>query len=258
MYKMFLKSQSNFSILVKIFYRFGIFVGVLLFSFDRFKNSIKSSRILECYSFLFISYQIIDMTIMYIRTSFIISDDVVYFVNFLQLFFIILNWMILLICLTSSRQGIVDLVNDGLKIELDFKRKYSSRSWNFHFFSFMFLKDIIQLLGHTYFTISAKRNDGNLYHSYKILSAVTYLFSLGFSENLKIISLFRVSHLLGVLNKSLMFLSREKGTSSTKSIREISEMYERLLTFAEKICKLLRFRTTAVLMLFLVIISTEV
>jgi hypothetical protein len=244
-----------FSILVKIFYGLGIFVGVLPFSFDRLKNSVKRSRALECYSFLFISYQIIYMTTMYMRTSFIISDEILFVANFLQLFSIVLNLMVLLICLVGNRKAIVDLVNDGLKIEQDFRNKFYSKPWNLNFIFLIFSKDIIQLIGHTYFSISAKRNSGNLYHYYKIVSAVTYLFSLGFLENLKIVLLFHVSHLLGMLNKSL---SRAKRTNNTESIREISEMYDRLLIFAEKICKILRFRMTTTLIQFLVMTSTEV
>ncbi len=119
----------------------------------------------------------------------------------------------------------------------------------------IFSKDIIQLIGHIYFTISSKRDDGELFHCYKIVSAVIFSVSLGFAENLKIISQFRVSHLLGVLNKSL---SRAKRTNNTESIRKVSGMYERLFTFAEKICKLLRFRMSAILIQFLIVTSTEV
>ncbi len=247
-----------FSILSKVFYGVGIFAGVLSFSFDRLKNTVKRSRALECYSFLFISYQIIDMTIIYIRISFIISDDVLWVANFLQLFSIVLNMVVLLICLMRNRQTIVDLVNDGLKIQQIFRKNYSSKPWNLYFIFLIFSKDIIQLIGHTYFAILAKRNSGNLYHCYKIVSAVIFSVSLGFAENLKIISLFRVSHLLGALNKSLMFIGRGTKTSNTESIREISEIYERLLTFAENICKALRFRTSTVLIQFLIMTSTEV
>jgi hypothetical protein len=130
---MFSNNRLIFSILSKVFYGLGIFVGVLSFSFDRSKNSVKRSRALECYSFLFISYQIIDMTIIYIRVSFSTSNVVILVAIFLQLFSIVLSMFVLLICLISSRQAIVDLVNDGLRIELEFGDKYSSRPWNLNF-----------------------------------------------------------------------------------------------------------------------------
>jgi hypothetical protein len=158
----------------------------------------------------------------------------------------------------SNRKAIVDLVNDGLKIEQDFRRKYYSKPWNLHFIFWIFLKDIIYLTGHTYFTVLAKRNDGLLFHWYRIISAVIFSISLGLVENFKIISLFHVSYLLAILNKSLMFMGRGKKTISFESIREISEMYDRLLIFSENICKLLRYRTTMVLINALIMISTEV
>jgi hydrogenase maturation factor len=34
-----------------------------------------------------------------------------------------------LICLVSNRQAIVDLVNDGLKIEQEFRRSYKVKPW---------------------------------------------------------------------------------------------------------------------------------
>jgi hypothetical protein len=146
-------------------------------------------------------------------------------------------------------------VNDGLKIEKDFRRNYSSAPWNLKLLYIMFSKDIIYCIGHTYFAISSKRDDGALYHFYKGVSIFICSISLGFVENLKIISLSRVSHLLGVLNKSL---SRGKRINNTESTKEISEMYGRLLTFAENICKLWRFRMTSTLIQFLIMTSTEV
>jgi hypothetical protein len=141
------------------------------------------------------------------------------------------------------------------KIEKDFRDNCPSESWNFKFLFTMFFKDIIYIIGHTYFAISAKRDDGELFHCYQVVSIFICSVSTGFVENLKIISLFRVSHLLGILNKSL---SREKMTANIESTKEISEMYERLLTFAENVCKPLRFRTTTILIQFLILTSTEV
>jgi hypothetical protein len=235
-------------------------VGILPFSFDRLKNTVKRSRALECYSFLYISVKIIYVATYYIRV-FIYSlhhkksDGVLLAAIILQSFSVVLNLIMLLICLVSNRQAIVDLVNDGLKIEQDFQKKCHLRPWNLKFYFMIFSKDIIYIIGHTYFAIFAKRNDGELFHCFKIVLTVIYSISTLFAENLKIISLFRVSHLLGRLNKSL---SQAKRTGNTESIQEISKMYDRLLTFAENICKLLRFRTTTTLIQFLVMISTEV
>jgi hypothetical protein len=255
---MCLKYRIRTSILVKVFYKLGIFVGILPFSFDRLKNTVERSRALECYSFFIIQYITIYMSIMYIRTSFIISDVVVIVANFLQLFSVVLNWMVLLICLINNRKTIVDLVNDGLRIEQDFRKKYSSRPWNLYFIFLMFLKDVIFFTGHTYFVISAKRNSGFYFHCYRIISSVIYNIALVIVENLKIISLFYVSHLLRVLNNNLASLSRGKRTNNTVSIREISEMYDRLLIYSENMCKLWRFHMATVLIQILVMTSTEV
>jgi hypothetical protein len=257
---MYIKNRLIFSILVRVLYKLGIFAGVLSFSFDKVNHSVRRSRVLECYCFIFIAKQMIFATIFYIRIfiyaqHFKIVDEVLLVVIILQLLSLVLNWVVLLICLISNRQAIVDLVNDGLKIEKDFRSNFTSKPWNFKLLYLMFFKDIIYCMGHTYFAIYAKRDDGELFHFYKIISIFICSVSLGFAENLKIISLFRVSHFLGVLNKSL---SRGKMTGNTESIREISKRYERLLTFAENICKPLRFRTTTILIVFLIVTSTEV
>jgi hypothetical protein len=148
----------------------------------------------------------------------------------------------------------VKLVNDGLKIERDFKI-YPTKPWNLYLILAVFFKDIIYLTGYTYFTISARRADETYFYYYRIVSAVVYSISFRVVENLKIIAYYHVSHLLGVLNKSL---SRKRGTINIESIREISKMYERLLAFAENISKLLRFHTTMVLIHCLILTSTEV
>jgi hypothetical protein len=192
---------------------------------------------------------------MYIRTSLTISDIVVFVANFLELLSIFVNWVVLLICLVGNRKAIVDLVNDGLKIEQNFREKFGSKSWNLHLIFWVLSKDIILSIGHTYFAILAKGNFGFYFHFYKIISTVIFHIAYAIVENLKIISLFYVSHLLGVLNNNL---SRGKRTGDTESIREISEMYERLLIFSENICKVWRFHTTTVLIQILSMTSTEV
>jgi hypothetical protein len=192
--------------------------------------------------------------IVHIKLFVTVTDFLLGVVASLQLFFFVLNWIVLLICLIIDRQKIIDLVNDGLKIEQDFRNHYYSKPWNLYLILVIFLKDIIYAAGYTYFNISARRNDGILFYYYRIVSAPILCFSIGFTENLKVIAYFHVSHLLGVLNKSLC----QKRRINIESIREISEMCERLLTFADKISKILKYRTTTVLLNSLIITSTEV
>jgi hypothetical protein len=192
---------------------------------------------------------------MYIRTSSAISDPMLGVVNLMQLFFLILNWIVLLICLVSNRQRIVGLVNDGLQIEEDFSKIYRSKPWNLFLIIVICFKDIIYVLGNLYFNISTKKKYGYVLYYFRIVSGVFFAISVGFVENLKIIAHYHVSHLLGVLNNSL---SRKRGTLTVETIREISQMYEKLLAFAENICLLLKFRTTIVLMSSVILISTEV
>ncbi len=252
---MFPKNRRKFSRFVNFFHKLGIIVGILSFTFDRLGNRVKRSRTLECYSFLLISSWVILRIIIHIKLFVTVTDFLLGVVASLQLFFFVLNWIVLLITLTSNRQKIVDLVNDGLKIEQDFRNHYYSKSWNHNMVLAIFLKDIIYAAGYTYFNISARRNDGIFFYYYRIVSATILCFSIGFTENLKIICSFHVSHLLGVLNKSL---SRKRTTINIESIQEISKMYERLLVFADKISKISKFRTTMVLINSLIITSTEV
>jgi hypothetical protein len=169
--------------------------------------------------------------------------------------FLILNWSVLLVCLVGNRERIIKLINDGLKIEEDFKKIYATNPWNLYLILAIYFKDIIYLTGYTYFTISARRTDETYFYYYRIVSAVIYSISFGVVENLKIIADYHVSHLLGILNKSL---SRKRKTINLESIKEISKMYERLLDFTENISKLLKYRTTMVLTHCLILTSTEV
>jgi hypothetical protein len=249
------KNRRKFSRFVKVLHKLGIFTGILTFTFDKFGNRVKRSKTLECYSFFFILLMISFVAILFIKASFLISDVVLSVVNWLQMFSQIVNWIVTLITLVCNRQRIVELVNGGLKIEEDFRHQYSLKPWDSHFIFLFYIKDIIFTTGNIYFLISARRNFGFFFYCYGIVSSVIIGISVVFLENLKIISFFHVSHLLGVLNKSL---SRKRGTVDVESIRKISKMYERLLTLAENISKLLKIRTTIVLVCCLITTSTEV
>jgi hypothetical protein len=251
------KNRLNFLRFVKLFHKLGIFTGILSLTFERFKNTVKRSRPLECYSFIFVSSVITYITIWHIRTLLELSDPILVLVTSLQMCSKILNWTVLLICLTTNRQRIRKLVNDGLEIEQDLRNHFYSKPWNLYLILVIYFKDIIYLIGNTYFIISTRWNDGMIFYCYRIVSAACWCISVGFTENLKIICYFRVSHLLGVLNYNLKLLNRN-GAINIESIRKISQMYERLLTFAENIRQLLKFRTTTVLLNALIVASTEV
>jgi hypothetical protein len=249
------KNRRIFNIFVKVLHKLGMLFGILSFTFDGLENRVKRSRPLECYSFLLILSVITFIAIWHIRALFVLSDPILVLVTSLQMCSKILNWIVLLICLTSNRQRIVKLVNDGLKIEQDFRNHYYSKPWNLYLIFVIYFKDIIYLIGNIYYIISIRWNDGMLFYYYRIVSVIFLCISVGFSENLKTICYFHVSYLLGLLNKSL---SRKRGTINIESIRKISKMYERLLSFAEDISKLSKFCTTTVLLNSLIITSAQV
>jgi hypothetical protein len=249
------KNLRKFNIFVKVLHKFGMLFGILSFTFDGLENRVKRSRPLECYSFLLILSVILFIAIWHIRALFVLSDPILVLLTSLQMCSKILNWTVLLICLISNRQRIVKLVNDGLEIEQDFRNHFYSKPWNLYLIFVIYFKDIIYLIGNTYFIISTRWNDGMLFYCYRIVSVIFLCISVGFSENLKIICYFHVSHLLWVLNKSL---SRERTPINIVSIRKISSMYERLLSFAEDISKLSKFCTTTVLLNSLITTSAQV
>jgi hypothetical protein len=252
---MSLKIRLSFSRFMKVLHKLGMVAAILSFTFDGQENRVKRSRRLECYSFLLISGRIIFTVIMYVRFSLTFTDVVLGVVTFLQMIFIFLNWSVLLMCLTSNRQRIVELVNDGLKIERDFRIKYYPTSWNFYLIFVIYFKDIFYVAGRIYYLVSENGNNGFFLYYLRIVSIIIFSFTLAFVENFKIIAHYHVSHLLGVLNK---LLSRKRCNINIESIREISKMYERLLIFTENISKLLKFRTATVLISSLIITSTEV
>jgi hypothetical protein len=251
------KNRLNFLRFVNFFHKLGIFTGILSFTFDGLKNIVKRSRPLECYGFIFVSSVITYITIWCIRSLLTLSDPMLVLVTSFQMCSKILNWTVLLICVANNRQRIVKLVNDGLEIEWDLRNLFYSKPWNLYLIFVIYFKDIIYLIGNTYFNVSTRWNDGMIFYCYKIVSAVCWCISVGFTENLKIICYFRVSHLLGVLNHNLKLLNRN-GAINIESVRKISKMYERLLIFAENIRQLLKFRTTTVLLNALIVASTEV
>jgi hypothetical protein len=230
-------------------------VGILTFTFDGLRNSVRRLRALECYSFLIISSLITYIAIVYCNDLFLISDGMLRVVNLIEMFSKILNWSVLLICLASNKRRIRKLVNDGLKIEHDFRHHYYLKPWNLYLIMVICFKDIIYLIGNTYFNVSISKNEKTFFFCYRVVSGVFLFISAGFVENVKIICHFHVSHLLGILNKTL---SRKRCNINVETIREISKMYDRLLSFAEDTSKLLEYRTTMVLVCCLIVTSAEV
>ncbi len=131
--KMASKAQLKFYKLAKVLHKIGIFLGVLTFTFDGKRNVVKRSRVLEVYNCLLTLLITVSLLIAYaemckdVATDTNIDDNahLIFFVSYIiqvSTFLAILTT--LLICLVSNRQAIVDLVNDGLKIEQEFRRSY--------------------------------------------------------------------------------------------------------------------------------------
>jgi hypothetical protein len=145
--------------------------------------------------------------------------------------------MTLLICLVSNRQVIVDLINDGLKIEQEFRRRYKVKAWKpAKLLLIINSKDIISLIGRTYLMSALNKKKAPISHFFAIPNSIIFSLVLCFTENLKFFVLFYLAQL---------FL-------------EISKMYEKLLVFAERICKVLKYYTTALVIYALILTTVKV
>jgi hypothetical protein len=182
--------------------------------------------------------------------------------NMIQLSSFIVVLMTLLICLVSNRQAIVDLVNDGLKIEREFRRNYRVKAWNpVKILIIINSKDIIATIALTYFSKSANAEIEPISHHFVVPFSMIFRIFFSFLENFKIFSLFYLAHLLRTLNARLKLLKRIDPQSDfdfQQAFEGILKMYGRLLILAERICKVLKYHTTAILIYSLIVTTTKV
>jgi hypothetical protein len=168
----------------------------------------------------------------------------------------------LLFCLVSNRQAIVDLVNDGLKIEREFRRSYKVKAWSPTMILFIIhSKDIIITIGLTYFSSSLNAKTAPISHYFVVPYSMIFRFFFGFVENLKIFSLFYLANLLRSLNDRLKLLKRIDRQSDfevQQAFENIFKTYGKLVKFAERICKLLKYHTTAIIIYSLMLTTAKV
>jgi hypothetical protein len=167
-----------------------------------------------------------------------------------------------LICLVSNRQAIVDLINDGLEIEQEFRRSYNVKAWKpAKLLLIINTKDIISLIGRTFFSSTLNSKTAPISHFFAIPNSIIFSMVFCFAENLKIFSFFYLAQLLRTLNDRLELLKRIDRKSVFEvllAFEEISKMYEKLLVFAERICKVLKYYTTALVIYALILTSAKV
>jgi hypothetical protein len=194
------------------------------------------------------------------------SDDNARFINIvanmIQLSSFIIVLLSLLICLVSNRQAIVDLVNNGLIIEREFRRSYRVKAWSpLKILIIINSKDVIATIALTYYSGVLNAETAPISHYFVIPHAMIFRIFFSFVENLKIFSLFYLAHLLRTLNDRLKILKQIEHQSDfedTQAFEKIPKMYGRLVILAEGICKLLKYHTTAILMYSLVVTTTKV
>jgi hypothetical protein len=164
--------------------------------------------------------------------------------------------------LAYNRQVIVDLINDGLKIEQGFRRSFNVKAWNPAKLLFIInSKDIISLITRIYFTLSLNAKNAPISHFFIIPSSISFTLVFCFAENLKFFALFYLAQLLRTLNERLKFskrIDRKNDKEALLTFEEISKMYEKLLAFAERMCKLLKYHTTALVIYSFILTSAKV
>jgi hypothetical protein len=156
----------------------------------------------------------------------------------------------------------VDLINDGLRIEQEIRRSYKVKAFKPAMILLIInSKDIISLFGRTYFSSFISAKTAPISHFFIIPSSILFSMVFCFAENLKFFALFYLAQLLRTLNNRLKLLKRidqQSGYKVLQEFEEISKMYEKLLEFAERICKLLKYHTTALVVYSLILTSTKV
>jgi hypothetical protein len=108
-------------------------------------------------------------------------------------------------------------------------------------------------------TINAK--NAPISHFFAIPSSALFTLVFCFAENLKFFALFYLAQLLRTLNNRLKLLKRidrNSGFEVLLAFEEISKMYEKLLVFAERMCKLLKYHSTALVIYALILTSSKV
>jgi hypothetical protein len=269
--KMVSKAQLRFYKLVKVLHKIGIFLGVLTFTFDGKRSVVRRSRVLEVYNCFMTILITVALLINYVEICMTIAkathlDEnariILIVLDIIQPFTIIAVLLTLLICLVTNRQAIVDLVNDGLKTEREFRRSYKVKAWNpVKILIIINSKDIITTIGLMYYSSSLKIENTPISHYYVVPYSMMFRFFFSFVENLKIFSIFYLAHLLRTLNdrfKILKRIDRQSDFEVQQAFEGISKMYGRLVILAEEICRVLKYHTTAILMYSLTVTTTKV
>jgi hypothetical protein len=156
----------------------------------------------------------------------------------------------------------VDLINDGLEIEQEFRRSYNVKAWKpAKLLLIINSKDIISLIARIYFMSTLNSKTAPISHLWIFPSSALVSLILCFAENFKFFALFYLAQLLRTLNNRLKVLKkidRNSGYEVLLAFEKISKIYGKLLEFAERICKLLKYHTTAFVIYALVLTSAKV
>lgn len=258
----FSESRSKFHKIVKILHKLGTFVGFLPFTFDGLNKVGKRSRVLECYSILLNMSLITFLSIVNIEDFVKLvrgfshdpnGRDILIIVSGLEYFSQMCVLITLLMCLISNGQSLVDLVNEGIKIEKFCTiPKFYNHQLLIRIILKVVLKDVIFLIGYFSFLISSKKDSIFFYH--ELIMTPIFCIAFGYGVNLKIICFYYVSFLLRSLNKKLESLNKV----DAKSINSICKTYQKLLIFLENTYKIIKINTTALILNSLVMMSGEV
>lgn len=264
-------SRLRFYKLAKFVHKIGILIGILAFTFDGKRSIVKRSRVLELYNYFSTFWAIAIMIAIYVEACDILAKDthiddnaqmILIVLNIIQALTYTVFLMSLLIFLVSNRQAIVDLINDGLKIEQEFRRSYKVNAWRpATILLIINAKDIINSIGLTYFSITLNAKNAPISNIVSIPYSMVSRFFFSFTENLKFLSLFYLAHLLRTLNVRLQILKRIEPQSDyevLQAFEKVSKMYGKLLMFAERMCKLLKYHTTCIFAYSLIVTSAKV
>lgn len=263
-------SRSKFHKLVKFLYKLGVFIGVLPFSIDCNVHSVaKRSRVLQLYSILITTSMIIFLTVFHVKSFMDLMDeisddengrDILIIVSALEFTGQLIVLVATAMCLVFSGQTIIDLVNEGLKIEHNLS---NSKFYNVKKLSMIIvkvgLKDVIYSLGSFGFFILRDEKHGAFLYYYELISTPVYCIVLGYCMNLKAISFYYASYLLSTFNTELIsLLEKHNLTSTLQKIKKLARSYERLLTFIESCYELLKINSTVTILSSFAMLTGEV